>query len=40
MGRHMNISTVFCIQKYKATISPILRENMNMIAIGNLSGMP
>ena len=37
MGRHCNISVVFMLQAYKNTISPICRDNMNIVCIGNLA---
>ena len=37
MGRHCNISVIFMLQQYKGNLSPVLRDNMNIVCIGNLS---
>jgi hypothetical protein len=38
MGRHCNISIAFNIQRYNL-VSPTIRENMNIVFVGNLSGI-
>jgi cytochrome c-type biogenesis protein CcmE len=38
VGRHVNISCAFMLQRYSGNLPPILRENMSLIAIGNLNG--